>query len=136
MKKDKKLPDNIVYNENTQKFDANIKHYPTTVGGQKFEVLQVDKSDALKADKYFNKRLGELKEEWDKLVGEYESTKLIYETTYTFQPILGEVYHIYRSKDGKSFLSLINPNEWNREHLGSYKLNTNGTWKKIDYENT
>ena len=86
--------------------------------------------------KYFNKRLGELKEEWDKLVGEYESTKLIYETTYTFQPILGEVYHIYRSKDGKSFLNLINPNEWNREHLGSYKLNTNGTWEKIDYGDT
>ena len=96
----KKYPDNIVYNEDRQKFDANIKHYPTTVGGQKFEVLQVDKSDALKADKYFNKRLGELKEEWDKLVGEYESTRLIYETTYTFQPILGEIYHIYKSKDG------------------------------------
>ena len=43
---------------------------------------------------------------------------------------------IYRSKDGKSFLSLINPNEWNREHLGSYKLNTNGTWEKIDYGDT
>ena len=61
MKKDKKLPDNVVYNEETKKFDANIKHYPTTVGGQKFEILQVDKSDALKADKYFNKRLGELR---------------------------------------------------------------------------
>ena len=100
------------------------------------KILQVDKSDALKADKYFNKRLGELKEEWDKLVGEYESTKLIYETTYTFQPILGEIYHIYRGKDDDSFLSLINPNEWDKEHLGSYKLNTNGTWEKIDYENT
>ena len=64
--KKKSLPDNIVYNENLQKFDANIKQYPTSIGGQKFEVLQVDKSDALKADKYFNKRLGELKEEWNK----------------------------------------------------------------------
>ena len=115
MKKDKKLPDNIVYDENTQKFDANIKQYPTTVGGQKFEVLQVDKSDALKADKYFNKRLTELKEEWDKLVGEYESTKLIYETTYTFQPLLGEIYHIYKGNNDNTFLSLINPNEWDRE---------------------
>jgi hypothetical protein len=38
MKKVKKLPDNIVYNEDIQKFDANIKHYPTTVGSQKFEM--------------------------------------------------------------------------------------------------
>lgn len=129
-------PDNIVFDENKKMFDANIKHYPTTVGGQKFEVLKVDKSDALKADKYFNKRLGELKEEWDKLVGEYESTKLIYDTTYNFQPILGEVYHIYRTNNDKTFLSLINPNEWNKEHLGSYRLNTNGTWEKVDYGNT
>jgi hypothetical protein len=70
------------------------------------------------------------------LVGEYESTKLIYETKYNFQPILGEVYHIYRGKDNDSFLSLINPNEWGREYLGSYRLNTNGTWEEIDYENT
>jgi len=129
-------PDNIVFDENKKMFDANIKHYPTTVGGQKFEVLKVDKSDALKADKYFNKRLGELKEEWDKLVGEYESTKLIYDTTYNFQPILGEVYHIYRTNNDKTFLSLINPNEWDKEHLGSYRLNTNGTWEEIDYGNT
>lgn len=136
MKKVKKLPDNIVYNEETQKFDANIKHYPTTVGSQKFEILKVDKSDALKADKYFNKKLEELKKEWDKLVEEYESTKLIYNTKYTFQPTLGEVYHIYMGNNGNSFLSLINPNEWDREHLGSYKLNTNGTWGKINYGNT
>jgi hypothetical protein len=136
MKKVKKLPDNIVYNEDIQKFDANIKHYPTTVGSQKFEILQVDKSDALKADKYFNKKLDELKKEWDKLVSEYESTKLIYKTKYSFQPILGEVYHIYMGNDGESFLSLINPNEWDREYLGSYRLNTNGTWEQINYENT
>lgn len=129
-------PDNIVFDENKKMFDANIKHYPTTVGGQKFEVLKVDKSDALKADKYFNKRLGELKEEWNKLVGEYESTKLIYETTYNFQPILGEIYHIYRTNNDKTFLSLINPNEWGKEHLGSYRLNTNGTWEEVDYGNT
>ena len=135
MKKDKKLPDNIVYDENTQKFDANIKQYPTTVGGQKFEVLQVDKSDALKADKYFNKRLTELKEEWDKLVGEYESTKLITKPHTPFN-LMGEIYHIYKGNNDNTFLSLINPNEWDREYLGSYRLNTNGTWEKVNYGNT
>lgn len=136
MNKEKKYPDNVVYNEETQKFDANTKHYPTTVGGQKFEVLQVDKSDALKADKYFNKRLGELKEEWDKLVNEYESTKLIYNIDYTFQPIPGEPYHIYKDRNGDNFLSIIHPNEWDREYLGSYRLNSNGTWEEIEYGNT
>jgi hypothetical protein len=128
---DKKYPDIIVFNEETGRFDANTKHYPTNVGSQKFEVLQIDKSDALKADKYFNKRLEELKEEYDKLINEYETTKLLYSTNYGFQPILGHSYHIYRGKDGNTFLSLINPNEWDKEYLGSYRLNTNGTWESI-----
>ena len=59
MENSKKHPDNIVFNEKTDKFDANLKHYPTTVGAQKFEILQIDKSDAIKADKYFNKNVYE-----------------------------------------------------------------------------
>jgi len=133
----KKYPDNIVFNEETDKFDANLKHYPTTVGSQNFEVLHIDKSDALKVNKYFNKRLEELKEEYDKLIKDYETTKLLYNTNYGFQPILGHLYHIYRGKDGNTFLSLINPNEWDKEYLGSYRLNVNGTWENIntDYKN-
>lgn len=136
MTDNKKYPDNVVYNEETKKFDANIKHYPTTIGSQGFEILQIDKSDAIKADKYFNKRLEELKLEWEKLVDEYNSTKLIYETRYSFQPILGQIYHIYIDSRGENFLSIINPNEWNKQYLGSYILNTNGTWEKIEYGNT
>ena len=49
-------PDNIVYNKNTEKYDANTKNYPTSVGGQKFDVVKLDKSDVVKANKYFNKR--------------------------------------------------------------------------------
>ena len=126
-------PDNIVYNKNTEKYDANTKNYPTAVGGQKFDVVKLDKSDVVKANKYFNKRSEELKKDWENLVNEYKATKLIYETECNFQPILGEVYHIYESKNGDTFLSLINPNEWNKKYFGSYILNTNGTWEKIDY---
>ena len=42
----KKYPDNIVYNYETKKFDANTKAYPTTVGASKFEPIKVDKSDS------------------------------------------------------------------------------------------
>ena len=44
----KKYPDNIVFNEESGKFDANTKHYPTTVGSQFFEPIIVDKSDTIK----------------------------------------------------------------------------------------
>jgi hypothetical protein len=63
-----KKPDYIVYDEYHQKYDANIKYYPTTVGSQKFEDIVVDKSVVIKADKYFNSRLEELKREYETLL--------------------------------------------------------------------
>ena len=127
----KKYPDNIVYNYETGEFDANKKAYPTSVGGQKFEPLKVDKSDSIKANKYFKSRLDELKEEYKKLVQEYNWTKLIYESRYNFQPILGEPYYLYEDECKNLFLSLISPNEWKKSYVGTFKLLNNGKWEKI-----
>ena len=67
----KKYPDNIVYNDKLQKFDANVKPYPTSVGSQAFEPIKVDKSTSVVANHYFNSRLEELREEYKKLIQEY-----------------------------------------------------------------
>ena len=127
----KKYPDNIVYDKESGEFDAKLKSYPTTVGSQKFEPIVVDKSDSLKANKYFESRLNELKGEYKKLVNEYNWTSLVYESQYSFQPILGEEYHLYERKDKNLFLSLIKPKEWNQPHVGTFKLLNNGKWEKI-----
>ena len=133
---EKKRPDNVVFNDDTGKYDANTKNYPTTIGSQKFEITKVDKSDAIKAEKYFNNRLEELKKEQDELVNEHEATSLIYSLNYTFQPTFGEIYHIYIDRNGYKFLSIIKPNEWDKEYVGSYKLNSNGVWEKVNYGDT
>jgi hypothetical protein len=127
----KKYPDNIVYNDETGKFDANLKNYPTTVGSQKFDPIVVDKSEGIKADKYFNSRLTELKKEYDSLVSKYVDTKLVYDSDYNFQPIVGETYHLYERKNGNTFLSMISPNDWKQEYVGSFILLNNGTWEKL-----
>jgi|TARA_B110000914_G_C15451536_1_gene441185 hypothetical protein len=128
----KKYPDNVVYNNETGEFDANKKAYPTSVGAQKFEPILVDKSDSLKANKYFESRLDELRCEYNKLVDEYEWTSLVYESTYSFQPTLGEPYHLYHNvKKGNLFLSLIEPTEWKEVYVGTFKLLNNGKWKKV-----
>jgi len=127
----KKYPDNIVYNYETEEFDANKKSYPTSVGGQKFEPIKVNKSDSLKANKYFESRLNEIKDEYKKLVDEYNWTSLVYESTYSFQPILGEPYYLYQNKNKTLFLSLIGPEEWVMDYLGTFKLLNNGKWEKI-----
>ena len=53
----KKYPDNVVFNYETEEFDASKKEYPTSVSAQKFEPIKVDKSDSLKANKYFEEKI-------------------------------------------------------------------------------
>lgn len=127
----KKYPDQIVYNKDSDRFDANTKHYPTTVGSQKFEPIIMDKSEGIKADKYFNSRLEELKREYRSLLSEYDDTKLIYNSEYSFQPIVGETYHLYQKENGIYFLSIIKPSEWKQNHIGSFRLLNNGVWEKL-----
>ena len=125
----KKYPDNIVYNDESGEFDAKLKSYPTTVGSQKFEPIVVDKGDTIKVNKHFQSKFEELKGEWNKLVEEYEWTSLVYGSRYSFQPIVGETYHLYKEDD--LFLSIIEPHQWDKEHIGSFKLLTNGKWEKV-----
>ena len=127
----KKYPDNIVYDYKLDKFDANIKSYPTSVGAPGFEPIKVDKSSSVSANHYFESRLNELKEEYKKLIQEYNWTKLVYEATYNFQPIVGHVYYLYEKKDKPLWLSVISPDEWNQPYVGSFKLQTDGKWEKI-----
>ena len=127
----KEYPDNVVYNKGSNTFDAKLKSYPTTVGSQKFEPIVVDKSDSIKANKYFESRLNELKEEYKKLVDEYEWTSLVYKSTYSFQPILGESYHLYENNNKDLFLSLIEPTQWDKVYIGTFKLLNNGKWEKV-----
>ena len=126
----KKYPDNIVYNYGTDEFDAKLKKYPTSVSAPSFEPIKVDKRDSIKANKYFESRMAEIKEEYKKLVEEYNWTSLIYQSNYSFQPLVGELYHLYQNKNKNLFLSLISPYEWKMEYLGTFKLMTNGKWEK------
>lgn len=127
----KKYPDNIVYNEDLQKFDANLKPYPTSVGSQGFEPIKVNKSTSVNANNFFEGRLNELKAEYKKLVEEYNWTKLVYEADYSFQPTVGHDYHLYERKNKSLWLSLIGPHEWDQPYVGSFKLLTNGKWERI-----
>ena len=125
----KKYPDNVVYNSETGKFDSNTKSYPTPVGSQKFEPIVVDKGDSHKVNKHFQSQFEELRGEYDKLVEEYNWTSLVYGSRYTFQPTIGDTYHLYKGDD--LFLSIIEPHQWDKEHMGSFKLLTNGKWDKV-----
>jgi len=51
-----------------------------------------------------------------------------YYSNYTFEPVIGEIYHLYQRNNGEYFLSLISPSEWNRKHIVTVTLNSEHKW--------
>ena len=84
-----------------------------------------------KVNKQIQTKFDELKEEFKQLIEEYQWNELVYQSKFGYEPIIGETYYLYVGDDGNPFLSLIIPNEWNREHIGSFKLNSEQKWIKI-----
>ena len=72
--------------------------------------------------------------EYQDLIDSYEWNKLIYNSSFSFKPEKGEIYHLYQRKDEKLFLSIIGPDEWNMVYIGSFRLDSNDKWEKIDLE--
>jgi hypothetical protein len=79
-------------------------------------------------NKEFENKFNELKIQYEKLMQEFEWNELVYNSKFSFEPVIGEIYHLYANKDGTNSLSLIAPNEWNKEHIGTFKLNSERKW--------
>ena len=129
----KKYPDNIVYDEKGG-FNANILPYGSNVGAPaiKVEDIAIWKGVSVnKVNKQFSAKFNELKEEYRKLVEEYQWNDLVYKSKFNFEPVIGESYHLYVGDNGESFLSLIEPTMWDREHIGSFTLNSERKWIKV-----
>ena len=57
---------------------------------------------------------------------------MLYKAKMNFEPIVGEIYHLYISdRTGEQFLSLTPPNTWKKEHLGDFRLNHEKIWEEI-----
>lgn len=133
MKNDKK-PDNVVFNPETKKYDAAIKPYSTSVGAPiitttdniSWKNRSINKINHKAETKFL-----ELQEEYKKLMEEFEYNKLIFDAKFTFEPIVGKTYHLYKRENGESFLSIIAPEHCNFNSLGSFYLNVDQTWEKV-----
>lgn len=126
----KERPDNVVFSEE-KGYHAHLLPYATSVGAP---VIKVDnlvswKSSSIhKVNKELEQKFVELKTQYENLMREYEWNELVYNAKFSFEPVIGEIYHLYLGNDGSSFLSLIAPQEWNKEHLGTFRLNSDKKW--------
>lgn len=132
---EEKKPDNVVFNTENQRYDASLKPYATSVGAP---VITATDSTAWKnrsinkVNHKINTKYLQLKAEYEKMIKEFEDNALIFNSEFTFEPVIGEVYHLYQRKEGNSFLSHIAPEQCNFNHIGSFYLNVDQTWEKVN----
>jgi hypothetical protein len=133
MAKDKK-PDNIVFNAETQQYDASVKPYATSVGAPVItttDTVAWKNRSIHKVNQKVQAKYLELKAEYEKMMEEFEYNNLIFNAKFAFEPIIGDVYHLYKRENGETFLSLIAPNECNFNAMGSFYLNADQIWEKL-----
>ena len=123
-----KKPDNVSDNPGILPYGSNVGAPAIVVNDIQFwktpRIVTVNQQ--------FEDKFQELKKEYQKLIDEYQWNDLVYKAKFNFEPVYGKIYHLYYNNNGNVFLSLIEPSEWNKEHIGSFKYNYDNKWIKID----
>lgn len=131
-KKNKK-PDQVVFNEETQKYDASLKPYATSVGAPVItstDNLAWKNRNIHKVNKHIKAKYNELKEAYDTMMEQFEYNNLIYQANFNFEPVVGSTYHLYSRANQSTFLSIIAPDECDFHFIGSFYLDADGIWHK------
>jgi len=126
----KKKPDQVADNPGLLPYGSNIG--APAIKPDDIATWKVEK--VVKTNNYFSTRYEEIKEEYRKLIEQYEWNKLVYESDFRFEPIKGKVYFLYQKQQGKLFLSLIEPELWNEIFIGAFKLDSEDKWIKVFVE--
>tara|TARA_B100000768_G_C10907063_1_gene220050 strand:+ start:115 stop:495 length:381 start_codon:yes stop_codon:yes gene_type:complete len=123
-----KKPDNVVFDIKSQEYDSYKKNYPTDLGSPAFDSSVLKKDNF--AFKHLKAKFDELNSEYQSLLTKLKWNELIYNSEYNFNPIAGEIYHLYKNQN-ITFLSMIEPNQWKMEYIGSFKLLANDIWEQV-----
>ena len=130
-----KKPDQVVYNEEEDKYEAGLLPYATNASAPKItseDLTGWKNTNIHKANHQIKTEYDKLKSAYDDLIQQYEYNKLIYNAEFSFEPIVGQVYHLYLKDNDQSFLSIISPNECSFKFKGSFKLNDDKIWLRVD----
>lgn len=99
--------------------------HPVDIGKWKGKIAPTFRS-------YFQERYDDLVRQFQALAEEFNINQLVYESSISFEPVIGKVYHLYQKQDGTRFLSLVDPNEtfWGG-YIGTFRMTAQYTWKKV-----
>ena len=130
-----KKPDGVAWSDEEQTYISKLLPYATSTSGPVIQVPNVDafkKKGVDKVSKQFQAELDDLQNKIKSFVTLAGDTQQVYSAKFKFEPIVGESYHLYVGDDGQNFLSLIAPSDWDKEHLGTFRLNGDYKWERQD----
>ncbi len=73
-------------------------------------------------EKELSLKLENIKNEYIETINHYNWNKLVYSSDYSFEPVVGNIYYLYRRTNGTFILSMISPDEWYLEHIATVRL--------------
>lgn len=112
---------------------ANFLAYPVSRLGAKIvpQDLTSFKSRGIgKVERELQQELIELRERYLSVIDAFNWNKLVYESQYRFEPVIGETYHMYEV-EGARHLSMIAPEQWHQRWIGSFRLNSDARWEVV-----
>ena len=131
-------PDNVVFDEDIEQYDASLKSYGTNVSAPAIQIpnTAVWKHQHIqKVNHQFGARYEELKASYEVMMQQFEYNNMVYNAKFNFEPIVGQTYHLYKDKSEHPFLSIIPPEECNFNFINSFRLNAEMIWDKIEDKN-
>lgn len=132
----KERPDNVVFDEESQEYNASILPYGTNIGAPSIQVDDVSswKNRGITSTNHvLGSKVDKIKKDYLTLMDEYKVNELLYSAKMRFEPDIGAAYYLYSNPgEDRPFLSLIPPEQWQKECLGSFRLNHDLTWTRLD----
>jgi len=134
-KKPQKKPDMVVYDEENEQYNAAFLPYATSFSAPQIKMPNNGSwksSQIYKANKHLKTKYETLKAEYERLMEILEYNELVTSAKFSFEPLIGETYHLYNNAKEEPFLSIIHPNHCSFLHLGSFKLTSDYLWEKVE----
>lgn len=112
---------------------GNFLAYPASRLGAKIvpqDLTSFKTRGITKVERELQQELVELRERYLAVIDSFNWNKLIYESHYRFEPIIGETYYLY-DVEGRHTLSMIAPDQWHQRWVGSFRLNSDARWEVV-----
>lgn len=80
-------------------------------------------------ERELSQKLDAIRQEYITIIDAFNWNKMIYESDFSFEPVIGQDYYLYR-QENRFQLSMIEPQKWrSKKYVGSFRLTANGQWK-------